>query len=150
MREKPESVDFPNAASQGAKIGSISQPSPTGNPATIGCVYSCTGAFSFALYEVEADRIITALLDALRPEIPRKTVPKDWNQELAAQLIGVSTRQLRRYQTNPPDADWPGWEDPVALGLWKNKRDDRRLMHQALANSLRYREGVTEAHLRRT
>lgn len=51
MREKPESVDFPNAASQGAKIGSISQPSPTGNPATIGCVYSCTGAFSFALYE---------------------------------------------------------------------------------------------------
>lgn len=50
MREKPESVDFPNAASQGAKIGSISQPSPTGNPATIGCVYSCTGAFSFALY----------------------------------------------------------------------------------------------------
>lgn len=53
MREKPESVDFPNAASQGAKIGSISQPSPTGNPATIGCVYSCTGAFSFALYEQE-------------------------------------------------------------------------------------------------
>lgn len=52
MREKPESVDFPNAASQGAKIGSISQPSPTGNPATIGCVYSCTGAFSFALYVV--------------------------------------------------------------------------------------------------
>ena len=51
MREKPESVDFPNAASQGAKIGSISQPSPTGNPATIGCVYSCTGAFSFALYD---------------------------------------------------------------------------------------------------
>ncbi|MCQ2088486.1 MAG: hypothetical protein MJZ37_10570, partial [Bacilli bacterium] len=50
MREKPETVDFPNAASQGAKIGSISQPSPTGNPATIGCVYSCTGAFSFALY----------------------------------------------------------------------------------------------------
>ena len=50
MREKPETVDFPNAASQGAKIGSISQPSPTGNPATIGCVYSCTGAFSFARY----------------------------------------------------------------------------------------------------
>ena len=100
--------------------------------------------------KVEADRIITSLLDALRPESPRKTVPKDWSQELAAQLIGVSTRQLRRYQANPPDIDWPGWEDPVALGRWKNKRDDRRLMHQALANSLRYREGVTEAHLRRT
>lgn len=54
MREKPESVDFPNAASQGAKIGSISQPSPTGNPATIGCVYSCTGAFSFARYEMKS------------------------------------------------------------------------------------------------
>ena len=100
--------------------------------------------------KTEADRIIAALLDALRPETPRKTVPKDWSQELAARLIGISTRQLRRYQANPPDADWPGWEDPVALGLWKNKRDDRRLMHQALANSLRYREGVTEAHLRRT
>lgn len=50
MREKPETVDFPNAASQGAKIGSISHPSPNGNLASIGCVYSCTGAFSFALY----------------------------------------------------------------------------------------------------
>ena len=99
---------------------------------------------------VEANRIIEVILNALHPGIRRKSVPKDWNQELAAQMIGVSTRQLRRYQENPPDADWPGWEDPVALGLWKNKRDDRRLMHQALANSLRYREGVTEAHLKRT
>ena len=99
---------------------------------------------------VEADRIIGTLLDALHQGTRRKSVPKDWSQELAAQMIGVSTRQLRRYQANPPDADWPGWEDPVALGLWKNKRDDRRLMHQALANSLRYREGVTEAHLKRT
>ena len=50
MREMLESVDFQNAASQGAEIGSIFQPSPTGNLATIGCVYSCTGAFSFARY----------------------------------------------------------------------------------------------------
>ena len=99
---------------------------------------------------VEADRIIGTLLDALHQGTRRKSVPKDWNQELAAQMIGVSTRQLRRYQENPPDAEWPGWEDPVALGLWKNKRDDRRLMHQALARSLQYREGVTEAHLKRT
>ena len=98
----------------------------------------------------EADRIIGKLLDALHQGTHRKSVPKDWNQELAARLIGVSTRQLRRYQENPPDADWPGWEDPIALGLWKNKRDDRRLMHQALARNLRYREGVTEAHLKRT
>ena len=67
MREKPESVDFPNAASQGTKIGSISQPSPTGNLATIGCVYSCTGAFSFALYDIcimddYKNRIADALL----------------------------------------------------------------------------------------
>lgn len=99
---------------------------------------------------VEADRIIGALLNALHPGTRRKSAPKDWNQELAAQMIGVSTRQLRRYQENPPDAEWPGWEDPVALGLWKNKRDDRRLMHQALARNLQYREGVTEAHLKRT
>ena len=99
---------------------------------------------------VEADRIIEAILGALHPGTSRRSVPKDWNQELAAQMIGVSTRQLRRYQENPPDADWPGWEDPVALGLWKNRRDDRRLMHQALALSLQYREGVTEAHLKRT
>ena len=98
----------------------------------------------------EADRIIGTILDALHQGARRKSVPKDWNQELAAQMIGVSTRQLRRYQENPPDADWPGWEDPVALGLWKNKRDDRRLMHQALARSLRYHEGVTEAYLKRT
>ena len=98
----------------------------------------------------EADRIIEAILGALHPGTSRRSVPKDWNQELAAQMIGVSTRQLRRYQENPPDADWPGWEDPVALGLWKNRRDDRRLMHQALALSLQYREGVTEAHLKRT
>ena len=99
---------------------------------------------------VEADRIIEAILGALHPGTSRRSVSKDWNQELAAQMIGVSTRQLRRYQENPPDADWPGWEDPVALGLWKNRRDDRRLMHQALALSLQYREGVTEAHLKRT
>ena len=99
---------------------------------------------------VEADRIIEAILGALHPGTSRRSVPNDWNQELAAQMIGVSTRQLRRYQENPPDADWPGWEDPVALGLWKNRRDDRRLMHQALALSLQYREGVTEAHLKRT
>ena len=99
---------------------------------------------------VEADRIIEAILGALHPGTSRRSVPKDWNQELAAQMIGVSTRQLRRYQENPPDADWPGGEEPVALGLWKNKRDDRRLMHQALAFSLQYRAGVTEAHLKRT
>lgn len=98
----------------------------------------------------EADRIIKTLIDELRSEIPRKSMPKGWSQELAAQLIGVSPRQLRRYQANPPDADWPGWDDPVALGIWKNKRDDRRRILQALAHRMSYREGITEALLKRT
>lgn len=86
----------------------------------------------------------------IRPKRKKTTSKsKDWNQTMAAKLLGISTRQLRNYAKNPPDGDWPGWEDPILLRQWKNKRDDRDKMNQALARSLGYKEGYSEAFRRK-
>jgi hypothetical protein len=55
---------------------------------------------------------------------------------------------LRTYKKNPPK-DWPGWEDPLLLKKWKITQDDRSLMSQAMKNSLSYKEGITERHIRK-
>lgn len=73
---------------------------------------------------------------------------KDWNQSMAAKLLGISTRQLRNYAKNPPDEHWPGWEDAILLKQWKNARDDRDKLNRALAKSLGYKEGFSEAFKR--
>lgn len=102
--------------------------------------------------EVKAGHIIVEKIpDPSRPK-RRKTmaVSKDWNQRMAADLLGISTRQLRNYSKNPPDDKWPGWEDPLLLKQWINQREDRDKMHQALANSLGYKEGYSEAFKKRT
>ena len=77
-----------------------------------------------------------------------KSPSKDWTQKDAAKLLGISTRQLRTYKKNPPK-DWPGWEDPLLLKKWKITQDDRSLMSQAMKNSLSYKEGITERHIRK-
>ena len=74
---------------------------------------------------------------------------KDWNQTMAARLLGISVRQLRRYARHPPDADWPGWTDPILLKRWLNQRQARDAMNKAMARSLRYKEGFTEAFRRK-
>ena len=74
-----------------------------------------------------------------------KSKVKDWNQEAAAALLGISTRQLRNYAKNPPDGEWPGWEDPVALRIWHNNRIGATRMAKAIKHHLPLREGgVTE------
>lgn len=101
---------------------------------------------------VKAGRIkIEAIKSPDRPK-RRKTMSrsKDWNQQMAADLLGISTRQLRNYAKNPPDDEWPGWEDAILLKQWKNKRDDRDKMNQALAKSIGYKEGYSEAFKKRT
>ena len=74
---------------------------------------------------------------------------RDWNQAMAAKLLGITTRQLRNYKRCPPDGDWPGWEEPIALQKWKNQRDDREAMHRAMACRLGYKEGFSESKMRR-
>ena len=101
-------------------------------------------------FRTEADRIIEVLRGEIRRLGPSGGVTKHWTQAEAAAVLGVSVRQLRRYKRNPPDAAWPGWEDPLALALWRNRRDELRRMHQALTKSLSYREGVTERAQKRT
>lgn len=76
-----------------------------------------------------------------------KSGNKDWTQKDAAALLGISDRQLRSYKRNPPK-DWPGWEDPLLLKKWKMANDDRSLMAQAMKKSIRYKEGITERHLK--
>jgi hypothetical protein len=78
-----------------------------------------------------------------------KSHSEEWTQNDAAELLGISTRQLRRYKTNPPK-DWPGWEDPILLKKWKIKRDDRNEMAHALKMSVPYREGITEKRMKAT
>ena len=77
-----------------------------------------------------------------------KSTTEEWTQADAAKLLGISTRQLRRYKTNPPK-DWPGWENPLALKKWKINYDDRDAMAFALKKSLSYKEGITEKHIKK-
>jgi hypothetical protein len=78
-----------------------------------------------------------------------KSHSEEWTQNDAAELLGISTRQLRRYKTKPP-RDWPGWEDPILLKKWKIKRDDRNEMAHALKRAVPYREGITEKRMKTT
>ena len=73
---------------------------------------------------------------------------RDWTQQKAANLLGISTRQLRNYKRNPPDDHWPGWEDPIQLQQWKNQREDRDRMARALSRTIPFRENVTERAMR--
>ena len=77
-----------------------------------------------------------------------KSTTEEWTQADAAKLLGISTRQLRRYKTNPPK-DWPGWENPLTLKKWKINHDDRDAMAFALKKSLSYKEGITEKHIKK-
>lgn len=86
------------------------------------------------------------------PTLARKKTTsksKDWNQRMAADLLGISTRQLRKYEKNPPDAEYPGWWDALAFKLWVNRRNDRDEMNRRLAASLGYKEGYSEAFKRK-
>ena len=78
-----------------------------------------------------------------------KSHSEEWTQNDAAELLGISTRQLRRYKTKPP-RDWPGWENPILLKKWKINRDDRNEMAHALKMSVPYREGITEKRMKAT
>jgi len=92
---------------------------------------------------------LSAAAPAAERRTYRKAATKDWTQKKAAALLGISERQLRSYAQKPPDAHWPGWEDPIALKQWLNQREDRDLMAQALSRSLSYRETATERSMRR-
>jgi len=73
-----------------------------------------------------------------------KANSRDWTQKTAAEMLGITTRQLRNYKKKPPDEHWPGWQDPILLKLWMNKREDRDSMAQKLRNALPYHETATE------
>ena len=77
-----------------------------------------------------------------------KSNSEEWTQSDAAILLGISTRQLRRYKMNPP-RDWPGWEDPILLKKWKINHDERNEMAHALKRSIPYREGITEKRMKK-
>ena len=118
-----------------------------GNMFYTGVCYQCKPAETT---DIPYENVINKTSQPIHPK-RKKTMSKskDWNQTLAAKLLGISTRQLRNYAMNPPDDQWPGWEDAILLKQWKNARDDRDKLNRALAKSLGYKEGFSEAFKRK-
>ena len=75
---------------------------------------------------------------------------KDWRQADAANLAGVSTRELRRWDkgVNAP-ADYPGWRDAIVFKAWLSAREGKSRLNRALKNHASYQEGVTEKYRER-
>ena len=83
-----------------------------------------------------------------KKQLHEKSPLKEWTQNDAAKMLGITTRQLRRYKKSPPN-NWPGWEDPITLKKWLINQNDKSAMAIALKNSLPYKEGITEKSMKR-
>ena len=82
-----------------------------------------------------------------KKQMHEKSHLKEWTQNDAAKMLGITTRQLRRYKKAPP-SNWPGWEDPITLKKWLINQNDKSAMAIALKNSLPYKEGITEKSMK--